>query len=332
MSHRFHKGFSTVELLVVLALGSVILGGVMVTYGTLVSGRGKISESMTLTLPGTLSTNFFGDPAGPRVVPAAPNYGVLAKAEMLREEFQSDVMTATGVFCLYRRASVIANPIRQTWYPFDPLVDGPIESPMDFYQHLVKVIPMAATVFEPPSNPGSNNLAAAPHATIFLTGFSSEAGRLPIIAIYEIDVLAFRTARPWGFHGSVRRYGHPAGILDGAAPVSCVLAGSYEVFYPPSVPNPRSPSQFSNDGFSPLFITFERSLRRSVVEDNVMGRDRFKVAAERPFYFIWWPDPTVATLADNSLNSRPPREPRRAYNHMGGRTAYMFTVPMFPAL
>uniref|UniRef100_UPI00329A0C51 hypothetical protein n=1 Tax=Salmonella enterica TaxID=28901 RepID=UPI00329A0C51 len=59
--------------------------------------------------------------------------------------------------------------------------------------------------------------------------------------------------------------------------------------------------------------------------------DRFKRAAERPFYFIWWPDPSARHLGAiaNTFSST---DPRQAYNHMAGRTAFMFVVPMFPAL
>ena len=102
------------------------------------------------------------------------------------------------------------------------------------------------------------------------------------------------------------------------------------MFFTPSVPNATSATQWSKDGFTPLFVTFERSTRRAFLE-TPDSLNRFKAAAERPFYFVWWPDPAARHLGAQP-NTLAPSDPRQAYNHMGGRTAFMFTVPMFPAL
>jgi len=316
------------ELLVVLALGAVVLGGLMVTFGTITANRVSVSETVDIQLKADVAANFYNVNSGLRTVSVAPNYGVLAQAERLREQFHSDLIGAAGVFCLYRRAAVITNPLRRTWYPFEAGTDGPLESPSDFFQFLNKWNAAAATTFEVPANPGVTNTFFAPHASIFVTSFSNDHSKLAITAIYEIDVIPFVAAKPWGYYASVRRYTHSGTNPDA---VNCELSGGYEVFFSPSVVDATSPTVFKTDGFSPLFISFERSVRRSLVEDSVNGRDRFKLAAERPFYFVWWPDPTVRNLATENLSGQP-RDPRRAYNHMGGRTAFMFTVPMFPAL
>jgi hypothetical protein len=333
MKHARHKaGFSAVELLMVLALGAVVLGGVMVAYGTLVSNRAGVAESVSINLPVTLVNDFYGPGQGAaRTVPLAPAYGSLALAEKLREEFHKDILGAAGVFCLYRRNSRITNPLRRNWFAYNPAVDGPLERPRDFYDFLVRLDPVAATVFEVPANPGTNNRTPDPHASVYVTSFSPDQTRLGIIALYEVDLLRFeqQAVKPWGFYATVRRYTH-----DPLNPTSqaSVLSGGYEVFFPPSVPNPTLVSQFSTDGFSPVFVFFERAVRRSVIEDSVMGGDRFKVAAERPFYFFWWPDPAMPNLATLGNGTVRPQEARRAYNHMGGKTSFMFTVPMFPAL
>lgn len=329
---RQQAGFSAVELLVVLALGAVILGGVMVAYGTLVGNRGSVAETVNITLPVVLLNDFYGPgQSAARTVPLAPSYGSLAMAEKLREEFHKDILGAAGVFCLYRRNNRITNPLRRNWFAYNPSVDGPLERPRDFYDFLVRLDPNAATVFEVPNNPGTNNRSPDPHASIYVTSFSAEQNRLGIIALYEVDLLRFeqQNVRPWGFYTSVRRYTH-----NPANPTSqfSVLSGAYEAFFPPSIHNPTLASQFSSDGFTPVFVFFERAVRRSVVEDSVMGADRFKAAAERPFYFIWWPDPAMPNLATLGNGTVRPQEARRAYNHMGGKTSFMFTVPMFPAL
>jgi hypothetical protein len=96
------------------------------------------------------------------------------------------------------------------------------------------------------------------------------------------------------------------------------------------VPNPTSTTQWAGDGFTPLFITFERTARLALRETPATI-ERFKRASERPFYFVWWPDPTARHLGPVP-NTFATSDPRQAYNQMAGRTAFMFTVPMFPAL
>lgn len=323
-----NRGFSLAELLVVVALGAVVMGGLMVTFGTITSNRVSVSETVDIQLRPDVAANFFSAGSGTRTVSVAPHYGVLAQAEQLREQFHTDLIGAGGVYCLYRRSAVMTNNLRFTWFPFVAGTDGPLESPTDFYRFLVKTNPAAATMFELPANPGVTNTFFAPHVSIYITNFSNDGSRLAVSAIYEIDVIPFVAAKPWGFYSSVRRYTHSAANPND---VNCELSGGYEIFFPPSVVDAPSPTVFNTDGFSPVFVTFERKVRRSLVEDNVNGRDRFKAAAERPFYFVWWPDPTVRNLATENLSGAAGLA-RRAYNHMGGRTAYMFTVPMFPSL
>jgi hypothetical protein len=313
----------------VLALGAVVLSGIMVTYGTLMAGRTNINETVEVILPAARAVNFFGPGAAEvRTIPVAPNYGAVARAEKLREEFHRDVLGAASVFCLYRRASQITNTLRYNWFPYDAATDGQLDSPTAFYELLVRKYPAAASVFEVPANPGATNAVPQPHATIFLTSFTAEPNKVAIMATYEVDVIRYASEKPWGFYASVRKYSHNP--LNLGALESVFMTG-FEVFFQPSMRVVTSASQFSTEGFSPLFIMFDRAVRRSVVEDSVLGRDRFKVAGERPFYFIWWPDPAMTDLASLALAGQP-REARRAYNHMGGRTSFMFTVPIFPAL
>jgi hypothetical protein len=322
-------GFSTLELLMVLALGAVVLSGVMVSYGTMMAGRTNINETVDVVFPAALMENFYGVPSpSARTIPVAPNYGAVARAEKLRDEFHRDVIGATSVFCLYRKASQIQNPFRYTWFPYSAATDGQLDSPRAFYDLIVRKYPAAASVFEVPVNPGASNAVPAPHATIFLTGFSSNPSVVGIVATYEIDVIRMDAARPWGFYASVRKYGFDPNNIGSQI---SVFSSGWEIFYEPSMRVVTSPSQFASEGFSPLFVMFDRSVKRSVVEDSVLGQDRFKVAAEQPFYFIWWPDPAMQDLESLPLSGQP-REARRAYNHMGGRTSFMFTAPMFPAL
>jgi hypothetical protein len=91
------------------------------------------------------------------------------------------------------------------------------------------------------------------------------------------------------------------------------------------------------DSWYPPMVSFERQSRKAIVEGSTTI-DRFKIAERKPFYLIFWPDPSQGTLAlptGNTLSSLNPglstTDPRAAYNHMAGRTAYMFAIPAFPS-
>jgi hypothetical protein len=130
-------------------------------------------------------------------------------------------------------------------------------------------------------------------------------------AIYEIDIQSVTS--PVGTYATVRRYSFS------------ILTDVYDVFYPFAV---------GSDEFNPLVVNFERKVRILNGVDD--GNDEFRVANQEPFYFMWWPDPTVASLDADSYKTAPitysSNDPRAHYFHMGGRTSYMFTFPMFPAL
>lgn len=322
-------GFTTLELLFVLAMSAFILGSLVVSFGTLSRSRPNASSTVTAALGAVRLTNYFNDTnARQEVTPVAPNYGTMAVAEKLREQFYADTIGATAVFCLSRDG---LNTYRPHTITFNPALHGEIDSPEKFREHLVtgiNVVP--ATLFKDYRNP-FNTAASQPtsNASIFILGFSEDANKLRVLALYEIDVVRY-TAKtsPVGFHASVRRYSdNPAGKT-----FSLAFSGGYAIFYPPSIPvvNLDKPNEWAADGFTPLYITFERSTRLSEFEDTMV--DRFKVAAERPFYFIWWPDPGARHLGP--VANKPPAsvDPREAYYHMAGRTSFMFTVPMFPTL
>lgn len=319
--------FTAVEMVSVLALSALILGSIVVGYGTVVRSRPGVATLVTVPLGAARAAAFAypGQTGTSRNVVTAPHYGMMAQAEELREQFYADVVSATAVFCLPRED--VSN-YRPWSIPYDPLLHGELDTPQKFREHLVAlgVTPMPFRDYRNPLN--TNATAPSPNASIFILGFSKAASAMKVIAIYEIDVIRYTgAAEPQGFYASVKRYtDDPRGSTYPLA-----YAGGYEVFYPPSIPqpNPARPTEWASDGFTPLFITFERSTRMAIAEGTTT--DRFKVAAERPFYFIWWPDPGARHLGlqANTLN---PIDPRQAYNHMGGRTSFMFTAPMFPAL
>lgn len=318
-------GYTAVELLMVLVMGAIVMGSLVVCYGTLSRNQPRVASFVAVPLGSDRMINFYALSSSTRQTCVAPHYGAVAQAEKLREQFNSDVASATAVFCLPRDSF-------NTWRPatitYNPTLHGELDTPQKFRTHIIAAGAAPATLFRDYRNP-LNDSASTPSAnsSIFVLGYSKVENQLRVNAIYDVDVIRFTgSSEPAGFHASVKRYS------DDSRGTTYPLAfsGGYDVFYPPSVMNATAASQWAADGFTPLFITFERFTRLAIREspDTI---NRFKAAAERPFYFIWWPDPAARHLGaqPNTLSAT---DPRQAYNQMAGRTAYMFTVPMFPAL
>ena len=316
------RGFTSVELLLVVAMSAIIMGGVVVSYGTIVRNQPRLSAVVSVPLGTATMSAFYGSSLSTMETPSAPNFTGLSKAEELRESFISDVTSATAVFCLGRDN---VNNYKPSTIAYNPVTHGELDTPQKFLAHLIAIGAVSASQYRDLRNPDGATILPA-NASIFVLGFSKYSGYLKVTAIYDIDLLRFDVAQPWGIHASVKRFADPTGV---ALPTALVYAGSYEVFYPPSPMNPTTATQWATDGFTPLFVTFERSARLALREGITI--DRFKRATERPFYFIWWPDPCARHLgpAPNTFSTA---DPRQAYNQMAGRTSFMFTVPMFPSL
>ena len=207
--HHCKNGFTTLELLFVLSLSAFILGSLVVSFGTISRSRANVSSSVTAALGSARLANYYNNTNSQQeVTPTAPNYGTMAIAENLREQFYADIVGATAVFCLSRDG---LNTYRPHFINYNPEVHGEIDGPERFREHLVTGISaVPATLFKLYRNP-FNTPASIPttNASIFILGFSEDANRLRVNAIYEIDVVRF-TARtsPQGFHASVRRWHH----------------------------------------------------------------------------------------------------------------------------
>lgn len=323
-----HRGFSSAELVMVVALSAIVIGAMVMSYGTLVRSRSTVAQMVDVSLTSARLTNFYNSTdAKLRDTHAAPAYGSLALAEELREQFYHDVLSATAVFCLPRTGD-------NTWKPshisYNPNTDEELDTPQKFRKHIIRVAGVAETLYKDFRNPGAvTGVINEPNASIFILTYTPEVNLLRVQAIYDIDVIRFTTTnQPFGFHASVKRYTDPSLNMT-TTNHSLVYNSGYSVFYPPSNLETTVAADFATDGFTPLFVTFERSTRRSLVEGASI--DRFKVAAERPFYFIWWPDPAVGHLGPQP-NGVEANLPQSSYNQMAGRTSFMFTVPMFPAL
>jgi prepilin-type N-terminal cleavage/methylation domain-containing protein len=311
-----NRGFTLVELLMALAIGAAVIGATAVGFGTLARATGRVGGPATITLTASQISNFYGVSATAWNTNVAPNPGATAAAEDMRERFLADTMAATAVYCLsrtdintFRPGTIAFNPQTDTYYP---------ETSEDFRKHLLAKSLISAAAFTSTRNVNTT----AQNASIFVIGYSSDPLVLQVSAIYEIDVV--KTTVPQGFFASVRRY-------VATATTAAQLTAYYDVFYP-AVDATTWPT--TTDNFAPLWVAFERANRTDMSLAESVAIQRFKIARERPFYFVWWPDPNAQSLgmyrASNTAYAA--TDPRNAYNHMGGRTSYMFTVPVFPAL
>ena len=319
MTSPFHKresGFSSIELLVALAIGAAIIGAAAIAYGGIARNLPRVGSSVIVTLDNTKLNNYYGLAQSTLQASVAPSYGALARAEDLREQFMADTLSATAVYCLSRSD---INAFRPYSITYDPSTDLVLDTNINFRQHLINKGLVSASVFTNKRNYDS----ASTNASIFVIGYSSTTNRLIVSAIYEVDIV--RPSSPaTGYYASVRRYA-------ATATTAAALTQYYDVYYP-SPQLPISGLKVDAENFAPIWVSFERLNRKDKPE--TVDIDRFKAAREKPFYFVWWPDPTARNLgmqfASNSAYA--PTDPRKAYNHMAGRTSFMFTVPMFPSL
>ena len=313
------------ELLLVLALSAVVIGGVVVSYGTLTRSQPSTSSLVAVPLGATRSFNYYGVSTATVNTAMAPQYGALSLAEELREQFVTDTISATAVFCLPRDGM---NTWRPSVIPYDSTKHGELDTPQRFRAHIVANAAVPASLYRDYRNPLNDATTVPQNASIFVLGYSKYPAYLKVNAIYDIDLVRFTADKePNGIHASVKRYADSSSSTN---PTQLSYLGGYDVFYPPSVPNATQESQWRTDGFVPLFVTFERAVRLALRE-TPSTIDRFKRASERPFYLIWWPDPAARHLGAIA-NTFASSDPRQAYNHMAGRTSFMFVVPMFPAL
>jgi hypothetical protein len=307
---RFQRGFTSAELLVASMIGAVVVGSAALAFGTLSMGQRQFTALATITLPSGAQNNFYGINNNTITTHVAPNYGVLAQAESMREQFYTDTAQAIAVYCLYRddkkwntyRPTTIATP------PFGTAMD----TPEGFRLYLKTLSVDLYKSYRNYANDRSN-------ISIFVLGYSTDANTIPVIAVYDMDIVDGKDPNGnanIGTYVSVRRY------------VAGTLTNYYDIFY-------RDSGKV--ESWDPPVVAFERKARLAVAENT--DKDRFKVAAGRPFYFIFWPDPAQDSLANpddskssGSLNGNfLSTDPRRVYNHMAARTSFMFTVPMFPS-
>ena len=206
-----------------------------------------------------------------------------------------DIEGCTAVFCLARDGH---NTIKPAYIPLDAKLDARVlDSPESFRIHLSKVMTHSQNVFKP-----WRGVSQFSNGSIFILSSSGFNGFIGVRSIYDIDFN--QTAEPKGTYASVKRYSWNQ------------LTDYYDIFYS---------DDSANESFRSLFAFHEKRIRRVFNEGNT---DSFKTAMEMPFYFIWWPDPSLKLTKEEMTT----HGNHMGYGDLAQRTNYFFTVPIFPSL
>lgn len=304
------RGFSLVEMVVSTGIAAMVFTVGALSYQTITSQQTRSITYGSITIGGAAAESYYGkeDTVTDIDTYYAPNYGRGTTADLMRETFYEDLQNSTAVYCLGREGLATVRPSAINLPA--PANAKLIDTPEAFRQVLEAAVPLLAGVHEP-----YTGASTAKNLSVYVIQPSFQ-GLFPdgliVSAIYEVDIQSVTSPR--GTYATVRRYSFGS------------LTDFYDVFYP---------NELGVDwNFSPLLVNFERQVRNVSGLDD--GYNKFRVAKEEPFYFMWWPDPSVQNLELESYKTSPiaysADDPRSAYFHMGGRTSYMFTFPMFPAL
>jgi prepilin-type N-terminal cleavage/methylation domain-containing protein len=295
------RGFSLVEVMVASTIAVMVFTTGAVLYHAVSFHQRRLSVYESVELGASALANYYGMISATSIdVYTAPHYGRAAWAENLRDKFWEDTRSASAVYCLGRNG---LNTFRPDFISIPLSTDAKaLDSAEAFRQYLEVVEPSTLGVFEP-----YRGASTAPNGSVFILERSSFGDFLAVKAIYEIDIQA--TTAPSGTYASVRRYAQGR------------MTEFYDVFYP---------TEQGVEAFSPLFVQMERRERKIIAEP---AYDKFKKASGMPFYLMWWPDPGTPNLKGEGMNTTglASSDPRSTYANMGGKTAFMFTVPLFPA-
>lgn len=291
-NHR-GRGFTYVELIVALGIGAAIVATAVVAYGTITRFGAERRTREDVRLNAGVLASLYGMNGTSVSVNRAPSYSDGAMAEALRNQFWEDVDTATAVYCL-ARTDPAGNSVRVTNLAMTNSTNArTLSSPEAFRSFLAGVLPASSGTFVPFSGAATNT-----GTSIYVLNTSTNLSAVNVRSIYEVDLLA--TTSPAGIYATVRRY----------QGTNCT--GYYHAFY----------SGATNTGW-PLAAYFRKS---AIPGTGVAANDAYLRAAERPFYFLWWPDPMIGRLPP-APGGVPPD-----FTRMGGATSFFFVVPAFPAL
>ncbi len=355
---RRTAGFTLLELTVVSGLVAMLFVVGAMVYSTIGRNTGRSVTYQPVTLGKGITNAFFPDPGqraafgvGSAEMPAdmdvmtAPNYGTDFQVNVMRELLYEDVSKACGVFVLPRgnilidANSAATDKVEHVNYIHPPttldglgnelppylVLDRPsvaIDHPNAFISFLLALYPdsvnnpfpfMDRTSGTPtPAYYRGTPATHLPNASIFIIQPSHRTDALLVRAVWEMDLI--RVDNSQGVFASVRRY------------YGTKLTHFYHVFYS----DPVGASALQPADFGPFMACFERAAR-SVVTESAQA-NTFKVAQNRPFYFLWWPSPAMASLRSRSSIAAPATtSPLHYYSKHEEQTPLMFTIPLFPS-
>lgn len=268
-----------------VAIAAGVIATAVLAFAAIGQNRDRPATYEAIALPSGTLNHFYGDenfaPADTEIpAHAAPNYGQHAQAEVLREALYEDISRATAVYCLARSGPVTSTqrPVRIP-VPWDADLRR-IDTPDEFLARL------AAAGVNTTGYESYSGESAHENVSIFVIQ-SASPEQWYVSALYEMDYV--ESVTPAGGHyATVRRYQESS-----TTPNTMIFTDWwYSVFYPDT----------AAVDFKPVLQFFPRAA------DN---------SPKRPFYFVWWPDPTEATFDAASTDQR---------------SAFFMVLPMFPSL
>lgn len=297
-------------MLVATMIAALVTGMAAVVCYAVTSAQHQYDSVATVTVPTGALNNFYATSGTTVSTFMAPNFSCVAQAENIRERFNADVAQAIAVFPL-SRASGSYNTVR----PFDitaPPASTLLDTPEAFRLYLLTHFTQANVFSSYRNYPSTQN-----SLSVYILGYSADQYTIPVTAIYDLDIVTASTnGTAMGYYVSMRRY------------VGATMTNYYDCVF--------QNSGDGTDSWCPPVVAFERQSRKAIAE-GANTIDKFKVAEEKPFFLMFWPDPARNSLrlpSGNTPTLNPgfaASDPRQAYNHMAGRTAFMFAVPMFPS-
>jgi hypothetical protein len=292
--------FTLVELLIAAAIGAAIITAAVVGFGV-ISNLSSGGGSSNVELPGGAISDLYGADSSFITVGANPNYFQGIQARQLKDRLVRDVAAGTAVFCLGRdfRGSPAIRPLS---LPVQPNTDFRNSASPDAFRDS-----FSAQLGSFPSGQ-SGALSWARNVSVFVLGtldnVLQSSNNLAVLAIYEVDFVP-TTEPSGGTFASVRRF---------SGTNNAVPTDYYHAFYPGEANGAN--------GFRPLAAFFPRS---AAAEGGA-----FALANNRPFSFLWWPDPLVSKLEGAAVPSG--STVPGSYANMSDRTGLFFVLPTFPPL
>jgi prepilin-type N-terminal cleavage/methylation domain-containing protein len=329
------RGFSLIELLVVAAVGAIVFTAGALAWRVIANNHRTATTFQEVALPSGVGDNFYPGSALTSVDSyVAPNFGRCGQADVMRTLFLEDVEKSIAVFMLPRGGNT--NTIRGRTLNLYNVLPQALDTPAAFRSFLLgnPDTASAAQVFinyrgAPPDTGSITTTTTDPdtgapvvttttgsitNVSIFLLQPSGSNTQLWVRAVYEVDYVNLpvdsndnRAPDVPCVFASVRRY------------VSDTLTHYYDCVY--------READITEAGIP--CAHFERGDRAVYTEGTI---DRFKKAANQPFYLLWWPDPGLSKLKGTTATTYASSVPQSAYSKHEGQTSYFFIIPQFPAL